>query len=243
MSENNPSHSTVEVKSGAHYPIPSQLCYGCVSNEHIAAILSARYKPLKLDDMEKTRILLDGFRALIHFLDTDLQELLQDCYAIKSNSVEKLPFAHRWHLFTPGQEIFTRQPKHQVYRVLQVCGGRKRFRLRDSKNRRVHQRSISDLFIDCFHVEFDGTEFQPVATVLCIKPYDGTRLVTSLSVYPLAFARSLRLDHSNSLERSPSTILTDRGKKYEGLSRPSHRSYKGLSIIEKGKFDTMEEVS
>lgn len=235
MSQEEPSHSTVQHGSESHYPIPDRLCYSV--NSYVIASGTKAGSKTGLDDMEKTKILLDGFRTLIHFFDTDLRELVQDYYRIQSNTIEKLPFAHLWHLFTPGQEICTKQPRHQIHRVLQVTGGRKC--LHRTGKKKIHQKTTSDLVIDCFHLEFDGTEFNPVATVLRIKPYNGSRIVTSLPVYPLALAKPIV---TGDVVENVADILTIRGKKYEELSKPSHCRYKGLSVCE-GNFDTPEEVS
>lgn len=235
MCQDNSSHNTVQLKSEDHYPVPDHLCYEL--SYHTKGKGSKAGIKTGLDDMEKTKILLDGFRTLIHFLDTDLQELVQDYYRIQSNTVEKLPFAHLWHLFTPGQEICTKQPRYQIHRVLQVTGGRKR--LHRSRKKKFHSNTISDLVIDCFHLEFDGTDFNPVASVLRIKPYIGSRTVTSLPVYPLTLAKPIITGHS---VESIADLLMNRGRKYEELSNPSHRRYKGLSVCE-GSFDTTEEVS
>lgn len=48
--------------------------------------------------------------------------------------------------------------------------------------------TVSDLAIDCFHLDFDGEEFKPIFTTIKIKPYDELRAVRSLPVYPLSFA-------------------------------------------------------
>lgn len=209
---------------------------------------------------DRTECILKGYQTLIHFLDTDLHELVQNRQRIESNTIEKLPFLQLWHLFTPGKEICTRQPVFQIHRVLQVTGGRKlmtsvdyrRIPPRPPRDLRAeefyqvetshvsqHRRSTADLIIDCFHLEFDGTEFKPVSTVLQIKPYDGERAVLSLPVYPLALVKS---DLENEISSLAELLLT-RGKKYEVLTQPSHRRYNGLSVFEEGAFETPEEVS
>lgn len=235
MCQEESSHSTVQLGSEGHYPVPDHLCYGFSESIREAGTKSGN--KTGLDDMEKTKILLDGFRALIHFLDNDLRELVQDYYRIQSNKIEKLPFAHLWHLFTPGQEICTKQPRYQIHRVLQVTGGRKC--LQRTGKKKYHRRTISDLVIDCFHLEFDGTEFNPVASVLRIKPYIGSRTVTSLPVCPLTLVRPV---NTGDAVENIADFLTNRGRKYEELSKPSHRRYKGLSLCV-GNSDTTEEVS
>lgn len=182
------------------------------------------------DKVAETRILRDGYRALIHLLDHELSSLVQARQQIEAGTVEKLPFSHLWHLFKPGQEIVTNAAKPRAYRVLQVTGGRKRILRTDKVTPRA---TISNLVIDCFYLDFDGQEFGPVPIIISIKPYEGSKAIRQLAAYPLAFAAEPHLPQ----------ILTERGRKFEALAEASHRKYNGLSLLEKEPFDTLEEAS
>lgn len=191
--------------------------------------------PMDEDDkVAEARILRDGYRALIHLLDHELDSLVQDHRLIEAGTVEKLPFFHLWHLFKPGQEIVTNDTKPQAYRVLQVTGGRKLItRSTDKVSGATQRRTISNLVIDCFHLDFDGQEFGPSPVTITIKPYQGSKAIRQLAAYPLALAAEPHL----------SQILTERGRKFEGLVEASHRKYNGLSLLGKEPFDTLEEAS
>jgi hypothetical protein len=183
------------------------------------------------NDIGKARVLRDGYRALVHLLDNELSSLVQDQRRIEAGSVEKLPFLHLWHLFKPGQTIITNDPELQAYRVLQVTGGRKQ--MRDGKDKATHKAKISDLTIDCFHLDFDGQEFGPIPAVIKIKPYEGSRAIRQLPAYPLSLAA----------EPDLAQVLTKRGKKFEEMVEASHRKYSGLSLRGKQPFDNLEEAS
>lgn len=186
------------------------------------------------DEVARTRILRDGYRALIHLLDHELGSLVQDYRRIEAGTIEKLPFSHLWHLFKPGQEIVSNDSKLQTYRVLQVTGGRKLIpRSMDKKSRATQRTTISNLVIDCFHLDFDGQEFGPIPVTITIKPYEGSKAIRQLAAYPLALAAEPHLPQ----------ILTERGRKFEGMVEASHRNYNGLSMPGKEPFDTLEEAS
>lgn len=199
-------------------------------------VLDSDEDSYNLDSIDKMRILLDGFRALMHLFDTNLKRLVEDYRSIKSGVADRLPFEHLWFLFEPGQEIVSWQPKPQLYRVLQVTGGRRSLVPRSEG--KLSQRTVSDLVIDCFYIDFDGKGFGPVSFKIAIKPYNGLKSISELSAYPLIFD-----DHHKRGDTVPlADLLADRGKKFEELVSVSHRIYKGLSLREERGFETYEDV-
>lgn len=205
-----------------------------------------------LDEVSRARILLDGYRALIYLLDHEFSSLVQDYRQIQTGKIETLPFLHLWHLFRPGQEIVTNGTKVQAYRVLQITGGRRLMRSKEgpvppgmpggpglpringpNQTHTGKKRTVSDLVIDCFRLEFDGESFGPIPITINIKPYEGARAIRQLAAYPLALAADSRLFE----------ILTERGKKFEQMVKVSHWKYNGLTLREKEPFDIIEEVS
>lgn len=188
------------------------------------------------------RIKLNGFRALMLLFDTNLRGLVETATRIQRHKgafsqdavfvepVPRLPFSHLYYLFGPGDTVVRMHPDPQVYRVLQVCGGRMSLVSRaDSRSRT--RRTISDLAVDCVHLDFDGKEFGPVYTTFKIRPYIGSQDVSSLSVFPLCYA-------ADGLQAS----LVERGRKMHALDKARHRKYRGLSLKEGERFDTLEEV-
>jgi hypothetical protein len=216
-----PDHRAVKRKNEF---MPTQLAYSVLN-------LS---RPIALDSIDSARILLDGLRALVQLLDTDLRDLVATVRRLKLgrvvNNIPKLPFSHLWYLFAPGQEIVNQNPKPQVYRVLQVTGGRRSLVTRGSP-KQASRRTVSDLTIDCFYIDFDGKQFGPRSFKISIRPYSDLLPVTSLPAYPLIYDEELT-----------EAALVKRGMKFEELVKPSHRRYKGLSLKEDGQFDAFQEV-
>ncbi|GLB12262.1 hypothetical protein AtubIFM57258_009543 [Aspergillus tubingensis] len=179
------------------------------------------------DDVLRARTLLDGLRALIHFLDCDLGDLVKARQQIVKGTLERIPFQFLWHLYHPGQVIVTKKPKYQAYRVLQVCGGRRAAGLEESKA--ASFRKSSDLVIDCFCLDFDGKQIRALPKIISIRPYYGQISITALEAYPLEFEPQVR------------EILIHRGRRFVDLAKVSHRRYRGLNLRE-SDFNKYEEI-
>lgn len=179
--------------------------------------------------VEKARFLLDGLSALVHFVDNDIAELLRAHHEGPRGGLKKVPFSHLWHLFYLGQEIITKQPREQVYLVVQVTGGRKAWGPRKNSIHAPHT-VTSSLAIDCFSLDYDGQYVQSVPKTIFIRPYNGEWPVRFLSAYPFVY------EDSTARER-----LIQRGKKFAQVAGVSHQIYEGLSLTE-SEFHTREKV-
>ncbi|KAM0254283.1 hypothetical protein ACHAQJ_006923 [Trichoderma viride] len=190
----------------------------------------------KFDHVERSRFLLDGLRVLMRVFDTELGDLTATVRKLKAAPLDnltpapRLPFFYLWYLFNPGEEIVCLKPWPQVYRVLQVTGGRKSLSPRKSTND-SSRRTVSSLSVDCMFWDFNGKEFGARPQVFHIRPYDDLISVTELSVFPLKFADQKVKDE-----------LVERGHKFVELADPGHRRYQGLSLKEGDKFDVYEEI-
>ncbi|KAL3471639.1 hypothetical protein BJX99DRAFT_263039 [Aspergillus californicus] len=173
------------------------------------------------------RMLLDGLRALIYLLDHDLAGLVHTYRNVCKGTVDKIDFAHLWYLFWPGQEILTKQPTNQVYRVLHMSGGRRPIAAR---NNRCPPHAVSDLVIDCFYLDYDGEHVRAVPKTLAINPYIGELPVTGLSVYPLQYER-----------QTPKQAIIKRGHKFVELAKVAHKRYKGLNLTSPD-FHKVEDI-
>ncbi|RPA80642.1 hypothetical protein BJ508DRAFT_415312 [Ascobolus immersus RN42] len=188
-------------------------------------------------EFELLRELRDGLRELIRLLDVDLKELVQTHRDVVNGTfkIRELPFSHLWYLFRPGVEICSVEPNIQLFRVLKEIGGRRSlkgtsFRYRGRNFFEVgamqHANSpvtLTDLGIDCFHLDYNGIDFVPVPRQFSIQPYTGRRLVTSLPVFPLVYL------HDCEEQRRK---LIERGKRFEKLTKVAHRAYQGLKLKE-----------
>ncbi|KAK5048502.1 hypothetical protein LTR84_005592 [Exophiala bonariae] len=88
---------------------------------------------------------------------------------------------------------------------------------------------FSDLSLQCYYIEYTGTEWQPVLDHIVLKPYDGTMEITDLEVYPIHYRPQMK---------DPYLDLHDRGKRYVNLTRLSHLRYEGSTA-----GDNSEEIS
>ncbi|GLA48911.1 hypothetical protein AnigIFM63604_004497 [Aspergillus niger] len=215
-----------------HSWLPESLAY-CVSRQLSSvqppdAPITDGTHPEGRGDVRLARILLDGLRALIYFLDSDLGSLVKAHHQITQGSLERIPFAYLWYLYHPGQVIVTKRPKYQAYCVLQVCGGRRP--VGRTAKEAASVKKVSNLVIDCFYLDFDGKQIRALPKTIFIRPYDGQLPITTLGAYPLKYET-----------HDLGEMLIKRGRKFIDLVRVSHRRYKGLNLRE-SDFNKYEEI-
>lgn len=90
---------------------------------------------------------------------------------------------------------------------------------------------FSDLSIQCYYIEYTGTQWQPVLDHIVLKPYDGTMEITELEVFPIQYRSQIKGTEDPYLD------LYERGSKYVNLTRMSHLRYEGFTA-----GDTSEQV-
>ncbi|KAG8526824.1 uncharacterized protein KY384_008253 [Bacidia gigantensis] len=192
------------------------------------------FERIVTDDEETLRHL----RLLIEVFDTDLKHLLETRRQIQERRCTTIAYADLWLLFEYGQDIITPGSKVQVYRVLRWTGGRE-ILAKHGLYSELQARAIVDaqsvqradvrnsaFVVECINFEFDGEQYGPMQKTFSIRKYDGKKPITSLSVYPLAFAQDSELIRKR---------LTERGNLYLQLSRfneGSHKHYSGLTLDE-----------
>lgn len=181
----------------------------------------------KVSILDDLRIRLYGFRALISLLDNDLAAVVRTHHQAREGTLKNIYFSHLWYLFWPGQEIVTAQSNYQVYRVLNLSGGRRSVVPRGRPSTRI---TISDLVIDCLYIDYDGKQARPVPKSLAIKPYVGKRSVIALDVFPLQY-----------LEQATKLKIIQRGRMFVEIAMGSHRRYKGLNLTNED-FHRLEDV-
>lgn len=95
----------------------------------------------------------------------------------------------------------------------------------DTPAKRVEDYSQGAFFIQCYHLEFNGTHYGPKDTHFTIRRYDGEREIITLPCFPLACD-----PNQDNVRRD----LLARGKQFADLSstpdRYAHRYYSGLAI-------------
>jgi hypothetical protein len=228
-------------------------------------------EPGKSIKSEKT--LKDHLQSLLSFTDTSLKNELATHPRLRSRTAvsheTKVLFGDLWHLLHPGSVVFS-PGESQALLVLSVRGcrplllkARTEGEADDDKSFRtlaavIQDEMLSPFEIECAHMDFNGKEIGWVQSPISIAPYEGTKLVTALQIYPIEYAEVLK-DQSATAEISatgpvPSVgldeqlkggdsepsepanlqeILRRRGSKFARLANASvvaHKEYNGFSL-------------
>jgi hypothetical protein len=136
----------------------------------------------------------------------------------------KAHFKHLWYLFYPGQYLYSRSGHQRVWRVIQCTGGRS-YLSTDGSHDRVDGPGVqkySPLFLDCYHIDFNGKRFGPVHHQFKIPPFEHARDVTVLEVVPMEY-----VDKSDKLLEH----LTQRGQDFIDATRVCHRYFVGRTLV------------
>jgi hypothetical protein len=182
----------------------------------------------KQTQLKKAEKIVNGMKCILYFLDKNLHNAIEVRRQIKEGTLKEIAFEHIWHLFSPGDLVVSRKLKDQAYRVLHVGGGRKARDETDEHGKAIlnsRQGGISDFFLDCFYIDFNGINYGAAPMKITISPYEGLRQITALEILPICF---LPEAEKTGLE----TLLLERGKKFVKLARVSHVKYRGLSLKE-----------
>lgn len=194
------------------------------------------------------------WRALIDFMDKDMQDILAARRAIANGEVDEIEFDKLWHLYKPGDLIVARHgtaaDRWRAYRVIHVTGGRKVVSSQHDlppspQPAAAHEdveQDMSELttassqntpfVIDCFYVDFDGHQWGPRPRTFTIRPYSGSREIPSLQAYPIQYHPDKNLRDK----------LIQRGRQFVQCARQSHKQYSGLTHPDKRLRSTQAEA-
>jgi hypothetical protein len=202
---------------------------------------------IKKNEQDKT--LMEQFKVLLELYDTDLKPIKDLEKLVDDGKVEQISFADLWHLFRPGTEIVNPNDLSQIYRVLNVTGGRPFLCTRDLVGYEADEQpdveeekkygssifkgleSRNSFTIQCFSYDFDGKFVGAVENMIKIKQFDGVRAPSELSCCPISY-----LDDGPAIRER----IIKRGRKFVEIVRSSevvHKQYRGLSMD-----DPREEV-
>lgn len=124
----------------------------------------------------------------------------------------------------------------EVWKVVSTAGGRAKLRAEqssDDEDQMLLQkydetgselpssRRLHPFIIVSYYVDFDGSTFLPASSQVNIDPFKGFKDITSLSIYPLRFAK-------NQIELRSKWLA--RGKRFREYVTPRHLYYEGRSI-------------
>ena len=187
---------------------------------------------LKRADAARAGFLLESWKALITVMDTDLRPKMELCSKIRDHTLKEIAYEDLGYLFKPGDVVLASQDQRlQALAVLACTGGRKLLdpRLRQANGDEEPESffhasgGYSPFVVDCFHYDFDGTNFGAILRSITIPKYVGKTPVNSLAVYPESLSGRADQDVKN--------ILAERGRKFVQLcSTSGHRTYTGRTL-------------
>ncbi|KAM0794220.1 hypothetical protein BDR22DRAFT_895391 [Usnea florida] len=197
---------------------------------------------------DRTR-LRDELRCIVDFMDNDMKDIYSVQKDIDNGTKKVIAFDYLWQLFKPGDVVIEERAQKRAYIVLHVTGGRsltrsaQRFKTRDEFfPREVVQEKAAYLakypkstpfVLDCFYLDFDGTNFGPRPAKFMFKEYDGEKPIRSLEVFPARFDGSTKQTEK---------ALIKRGKRFVKLAQVEHKYYSGSTIKESPAFEIQREV-
>ena len=206
---------------------------------------------LATERVDDTR-LRDELRCLVTFMDTDLKDIYFVQKDIDQGTRKLIAFDHLWQLFKPGMVVISGKGQKRAYVVLHVTGGRALLRdsqtaiatddaigFYDAKQREERESyfakypKTSPFVIDCFYIDFNGTDFGPLPQRFMFEDYDGEVPINSLEVFPIKFD-----EDPKKTEKS----LVRRGRNFVKLANVDHKYYSGRTLWEATVLEVPGEV-
>ena len=187
----------------------------------------------------ESRRCLEEMLVLRELLDKDLKPTFDLRKQIREGVVRSLAFQDLWHLFPIGDEIVSNSNgQYQIYRVLDVSGGRpflcSRFRANmEEWEPTSNARDLPKFEILSYFYGYDGKELGVCQHLHTIKSYDGYKTIASLPCLPIIYSR-------NSKGRD---FFVGRGRRFIELTRDTdvvHKRYNGRTLA---MDELREEVS
>lgn len=169
---------------------------------------------------------VDQIECFLDFVEDRILPDYQKFDVVDPKTPYQVRFDDLWYLFRVGDLLYA--PKKDVSRLQNhnIATAQTIWRIFDiaipgDRRQDVEFESFS---VQCYYVDYDGTEFGAVTTSFDLQLYDGERNVTSLPFYPLRFAPNFTqlLEHAQ---------LT--GKNFlANIENPSrYGSYSGWTLI------------
>ena len=141
----------------------------------------------------------------------NVSELVALCNS--TEPVQTISFASSWFLFTPGTLVFDRDQASSEKMVMVVKSLTPPRREINRKGRRAY----TDVRLDCQVIQYDGniTAYHDMSRSL--KPFEGSRSISDLSVIPLKFLDSYEQEYRK---------LVLRGQKFWNLGGQHLREFR-----------------
>lgn len=195
---------------------------------------------LSNQSLEDLKTSCDHFELLVTLMDGQLKvelEMNRACHSLEAGSLHQVSFNDLWHLFAPSRVVYADHPNRQAYLVSNVRGGRRLYNAtaeqrpsweEEEKKSKVvlfNNETHSTFYMDCIHIDYDGSKLDFVTHVLEIPYFKGVREIASLPVVPIDL-----VSQKGDLPFRES--LKQRGEKFVRLTREAyaHRDYTGITL-------------
>ncbi|KAH8892828.1 P-loop containing nucleoside triphosphate hydrolase protein [Thozetella sp. PMI_491] len=174
---------------------------------------------------------VDYLQCLHDFIQTELGHIIGLKLKIDEASLQQITFEEMYHLFSPGDLIINRKDEvDELRQVYAVTGGRMRL-LRVSPYQNASDSdggadqspdagvgTWTDVVIDYFTMNWDGTRVGPVRGVYRIQHFTGEKKILDLDYYPVRFRENSEELCSQLKQRGRNVLECFGHKRYEGLS-------------------------
>lgn len=190
------------------------------------SIFSASFDWTQLT-LEERQEAAQDFGLLVSFMDEYIFPLRK---ALQGVQVDDVYFHELWHLFSTGSIVYVKDVTvpQKLWRVMQGTGGRRPIgrRMENVGPRRLGvslgQTKCDPFNLDCFYIDFDGSEFVRVRKTFRFEEFNGLQSIRSLPIIPLHIA-----EHQGLIDRS---ILMDRAASFISHTKVSYCYYSGRSL-------------
>ena len=200
--------------------------------------------------------LRDELRCIVKFMDEDMKDIFFVQKGLDDGTRKTIAFDYLWQLYKPGDVVISQKKQQKrAYVVLHVTGGRAlnrsaqttaskektdeswRYLTKEQQQEKeaylAKYSKTTPLVVDCFYIDFDGTNFGPLPEKFTLSEYEGEVSINSLEICPTRF---------DSDPKQTEKTLIKRGKRFVKLARGGHKYYSGRTIREPKILETEGEV-
>jgi hypothetical protein len=169
------------------------------------------------------------FRCVVEFAN----ETLQPVRSYLQSEPSSVNFNNIWYLFPTGSLVYIkdRSMPRKIWKVIQATGGRRY--LREPRTEIPDwQTKWSPFVIDCYYLDFDGTNLVRVYHQFTIEMFDGSMPIDGLQIMPLTVAERL-LSGINREE------FRKQGEQFLTYLTPQFRYYQGTTLTQSPRGDPL----
>lgn len=190
--------------------------------------LGDRGKALNISSYDEFSLYTKELRCLVDFMD----ELIEPARKRLGTEIDIVSFSELWFLYPEGTYIFIKgvDAAQKVWRIIQRTGGRREI---TPKQERLSTHRHTNFVIDCYFVDYNGSQFFPIYGRFEIEPFEGRKTVASLPVVPLRIAEKEGLVDQDATIRRGEVFL-------QYCTKACHLYYNGWSHHRKPDGKTLQ---